>query len=216
MTEKELTLKFADYVSDFFDASVDKTRCDCNSCRFDIILTCRTTKAKFIVEMKKAGRKRGSPMGQHINQAARYRLHKIDGICYPVLVAPGYSYDQIRAVLGIHPVDKKYSIDIHSDDDIHHSFNGLLGQFGVGEIRKRNFSPEPYYHFIFNNLELYSCNRNKHGATGLNHVNYQYILNRLNSWPLSHTFEILQTMNHTWCPSIKPSTASVTEPSKTP
>lgn len=215
MTEKDLTTRFAEYISDFFIISREKT-CDCGDCRFDMVLQCRSSNAKFIIEMKKKGRKRGAEMAEHVDQAMRYRLHKIEGIFYPVLVAPGYSFEKIRLAYDLHPVDKKYSIDLHSDDDKHHTFNGFLGHFGIGEIRKRNFSPHPYYHFIFNNLELYSCNRNKHGATGLNHVNYQYILNRLNSWPLSHTFEILQTMNHTWCQSSKPSPASVTEPSKTP
>lgn len=215
MKEKDLTTKLAVYLSDFFEVSTEIC-CDCKACRFDMVLTCRKSQSKFIIEMKKNTRKRGSEMAQHIDQAMRYRLHKIDGKHYPVLVAPGYSFEKIRLAYDLHPVDKNYSVDLHSDQDIHHTFNGYLAHFGVGEIRKRNFTPDPYYRFIFNNIELFSCNRNRYGSTGLNHVNYQYILNRLNSWPLSHTFEILQTMNHTWCPSSKPSPASETEPSKTP
>ena len=213
MSEKELTEKTAEVLSKFFDVAIDKIYCDCRKCRFDMVLTCKKTQAKFIIEMKKNERKRGNPLAEHIDQAMRYRLHKIDGKCYPVLVAPGYSYKSIRAVKSLHPDDKRYSIDIHTDEHHHHTFNGFLGHFGVGEIRRRRFKPTDYYMFIFNNYELYSCNSNKYGSTGLHEKNYINIFNRLNQWPLLHTSEILQNSNLIMCESSKPSPASATEQS---
>lgn len=130
--------------------------------RIDVVLIHKTTPELIIgVEAKKADYKRGDNIGEHILQAFRYTLSDflLDGNRQkiPVALLPPLSYNYLimkDAVIVENGVE--YFADRHDLTSEHHTVNGMLGAFGIGEVRRRN---EPVANFHRTQLGIYFQNR---------------------------------------------------------
>lgn len=160
---------------------------DCGKGRIDVVAECRQTKAKFGIECKLNNKKRGEEIGEHIRQAIRYSQMKFDGIQLPIFIAPQISSSYLAIV------DERTTIkeiewikDRHQPHHEHHTANGLLGDFNVGELRTIK-SKDPYRAFMFSNKVIYNMKplwSDKTKIAGLHEQNYKQLLIKIKEWKL--------------------------------
>ena len=113
-------------------------------------------------------------MSLNINKSTdtsyRYKMDKIiisttgrGGNCHTIL-------NNIDNVYCNGSLFTKWHQDRHSEFCKHHSFNGFLGEFNVGEVRKHN---DKNYFFSFSNNIIFSS------KNGINDKNYINLLNKI-------------------------------------
>jgi hypothetical protein len=187
MTEKEFSIKVVNRLSKYFMASAEVWS-ECGKNRIDFILTHRKTGLNFGLEFKRFDRKRGEEIGEFILQAQRYSKLKfkiLQGYAkVPVLICPPLSYNYLicrdgEAVIAKDTLgnDVEHYRDRHQKHHDHHTVNGFLGAFGVGEVRTETRNGEQYLKFIMSNRLLWS--ESKVGVNydlyneGLHIVNYE-------------------------------------------
>lgn len=186
MTEKTLQNKIAARLKQWFRVKKEVTT-TCGTGRIDLVVTCNDTGVRFGIELKKDDKKRGHDIGLLIKQASRYAESKfiIDDYCgkIPVFVYPAISYDYM-----ICPEEKKiingveYFRDRHSKDSVHHTMQGIIGVWNIGELRVFPYDDKNYIRFVFNNKQIWS-NQPQYQSTsicGLHEVNYQDLIIRIN------------------------------------
>lgn len=132
---------------------------DTGKFRIDLIITCKSTGAVFGVECKKPGFKRGSSAGKIVMQCIRYSLLRFNGKRLPIFLVPALSKNEFVCPVeridfgGIHIYKDKHHNDINS----HHTFNGFVGEFNVGEVKKiSTMGFRDHYEFTFLNKIIYS------------------------------------------------------------
>lgn len=150
---------------------------DCRQGRIDLVIT-TDEGYRFGVECKQNNDKRGEEIGEFIKQAIRYKDYKFNGVRIPIFIAPPLSYNyfimnQQEQILE----GKKWHKDRHIETHEHHTVNGFLGSFGVGEIRKCN----SFFFLSFSNKIIWSSQKqyNTGIARGTHEANYQKLLLKL-------------------------------------
>lgn len=129
----------------------------CGNGRIDLILS--TDNGEYFgVEAKIPDRKRGEGLGEFVKQAIRYTNYEFeirDKVFkqIPIFICPAISYKYF--ILNEHEITiegKKWHRDRHEETNDHHSVNGFLGAFNVGEIRNMGCND---FALIFSNKIIY-------------------------------------------------------------
>ncbi len=185
MKEKQLQDALISRLSEYFYV-YSEVKTVCGQGRIDLILNCKESMAWFGVEIKQINYKRGNDIGLLIKQANRYAFSdfNLNGIRkVPVFIFPAISYDYM---ICREETVKKDGVILHQDrhkrDSVHHTFNGILGVFRVGEIRVFERNQNKYIRFVFNNKEIWTNkpNYNKPGIVGLHYANYEFLTTEAN------------------------------------
>ena len=95
----------------------------------------------FGVEAKVPDKKRGEGLGEYVKQAIRYTGYEFEVKAnvfqkIPIFICPAISYKYF--LLNEKEMDfegEKWHKDRHKESNDHHTFNGFLGSFNVGEVR---------------------------------------------------------------------------------
>lgn len=187
MDESELVNKFVSHFQNWFIVEREVWD-DSRKGRIDLILTCKQTKVRFGIECKKPDLKRGSGAGKIVMQAVWYSLMKFKGARIPIFIVPELSKTHFVAPIerinlggGHHIYMDRHHLDTHN----HHTFNGFIGEFNIGEVRKIESYSIFHYVFMFLNQEIYSTTKrhfDSDGIIGLHQVNYDKLLVKINSW----------------------------------
>jgi hypothetical protein len=162
----------------------------CRQGRIDIVL--ETDCGKFFgVEAKVPDRKRGEKIGEFVKQAIRYSAYEFEVRpnhfeVIPIFICPPISYkyflmnEQEQIIDGV-----KWHRDRHNEVCEHHSFNGFLGSFNIGEIRNIG---NGFFALINSNKIIYSTGvkrifengrfiRNE--KFGLHEENYKFLIKKI-------------------------------------
>ena len=153
--EKEFVLKLIPYFEKYF---IVRQECwsECKKSRIDLVLQLKETNYFFGIECKIPNKKRGEEIGRYIKQATNYSNLKFDvfknALNYkkiPIFICPALSYDYFilnenQKIIPDSTVKLNQWIgenniwhqDRHNRFCEHHTFNGFLGSFNIGEVRK--------------------------------------------------------------------------------
>lgn len=109
----------------------------CRTKRIDAVLVSKQDETfKIGIEYKQNNRKQGADIGSWVLQAIAYTL--LDWGRYgrlPIFVAPAISVNYFGFVDKIINTAPFVFEDRHDVNDLHHSFNGFIGKFMIGELR---------------------------------------------------------------------------------
>lgn len=140
MNEKEFIKTVKARLQTIFDIQ-EEVWDDTGKKRIDMIITSDTQ--RFGIEFKQNNRKRGEEMGKFIIQATGYLKLLWSGTKMPILICPPLSCnyfvmsDEKREIEGV-----IYHKDRHDANHEHHTFNGFLCPYNIGEIRtSTNYFP---------------------------------------------------------------------------
>ena len=150
---------------------------DCNRGRIDLILTTKEG-YRFGVECKRNDNKRGEQIGEFILQAIRYKDYLFGGVKIPIFIAPPLSYNYfLMNEISMVFEDDKWHKDRHKETHEHHSCNGFLGAFGIGEIRNLG----SYFILSLSNKNIWSSKKDwkTKQATGTHIENYKKLIIKL-------------------------------------
>jgi len=166
----------------------------CKNGRIDILLSLNGN-IHFGLECKKPDSKRGEQIGEYVKQAIRYTNYEFEvypGIFkkIPIFICPPLSYkyflmnERTNDFINHDNVSFdgkpfcKWHQDRHEEHYKHHSFNGFLGAWGVGEVRK---NIDGSYFFSVSNKTIF-CSRKKWNSEDINGMhpeNYTKLLKKL-------------------------------------
>jgi len=175
--EKDYVTKVINTLSQHLKVS-QEVKCDCGKCRIDIIVTTKEG-YRFGIECKRTNSKKGEEMGKFIQQAVRYSNHTFSKEYIPIFIAPALSYNYFvlnEEVKDIEGVD--WVKDRHGKNHQHHSFNGFLGDFGIGELRK--YKDELFY-FSFSNKIIWTSKKwySVYNNAGTHQENYDKLIKKI-------------------------------------
>lgn len=185
MTEKEVEILIINNLRPYFNIDQEVWSKDGKS-RIDFVLTCKKSGAIFGLEIKKIDKKKGDEVGKIVEQCFRYTNAEfnISGTYkkIPIFLAPPLSYHFF-----ICPEEKEiingfeYFKDRHDKNHEHHSFNGLLGNFKVGELRTFIYHDKQYIRFMMSNKIIWTNlpQWNSNEIRGLHEVNYNFLMNKI-------------------------------------
>lgn len=154
--------------------------------RIDLILQIPDRDVFFGVEVKRPSSKRGEEIGRFIKQAIDYSKLEFDvfknGSVFkkiPIFINPPISLNyfvmnqESQILNGV-----KWFRDRHDNTCEHHSFNGFLGSFGVGEIRAGKDYRGSFIFFAFSNKVIYSTAKiwRTKEIVGLHEKNYSKLI----------------------------------------
>lgn len=159
----------------------------CGNGRIDLVLSLNDN-IHFGLECKTPDSKRGEQIGEYVKQAIRYTNYefKINGIYkkIPILICPPLSYKYFllndKTIIGEETCfgHNKWHQDRHNEFASHHSMNGFLGSFSIGEVRKHE---DGSYFFSVSNKTIFSSRKKwkQDEVTGLHEKNYINLLKKL-------------------------------------
>lgn len=150
---------------------------DCKNGRIDLVISLPDG-CRFGVECKCNDKKRGEEIGEFVKQAIRYKDYKFNGVKIPIFIAPPLSYNYFLMNEFTKDIDgEKWHKDRHLETHEHHTVNGFLGSFGVGEIRRCN----SFFFLSFSNKIIWSSQKEykTNIAKGLHKENYAKLLIKL-------------------------------------
>lgn len=188
----------------------------CRKGKIDFIIKLKTDDSIcFGLECKSYQRKTGEQLGEYVAQSIKYSKYEFEispGVFkrVPIVICPPissvffvFSYEQKKEI-GEFGRTVVWHRDIHEWDRPHHTFNGFLGAFNVGEIRvgqteRRIFDGvhitkkkklEKYLYISFSNKIIWSGEirddvdwdkRKKIGehVIGTNEHNYDFLLSKI-------------------------------------
>lgn len=184
MTEEELVDQFVNHFKKWFEIERE-VKDDQKIGRIDLLIQDKVSKMIFGVECKNPDLRKGTDVGDVIQQAIQYSRLKFDGKRIPVFLVPSISHNQIAC-----PKERKWfegqewMLDKHPQDHRHHTVNGLLGKFNVGEVRRIGLNGGAFYDFTFSNQVIYSTKKiyGTNDIEGLNHQNYTNLIRKINQW----------------------------------
>lgn len=129
----------------------------------------------FGIECKIPDKKKGEKIGEYIKQAIRYSQTEFEVRPnyfkrIPILITPALSVNYFIISEQSQIIDNEiWYKDRHNANHDHHTFNGLLGSFGIGEVRKFDKGTK-FYRFVFSNWTLfdsrYGININNYNRYG--------------------------------------------------
>jgi len=181
--EKEFVDKLIKPLTNHFNIQ-QEVKSKCGKGRIDLVLQSKENdNIYFGVECKKPDKKRGEEMARFVKQAIRYTDYEFltsKGIYrkIPVVLCPPLSYNYfILNEYEQHINGELWHKDRHNATHEHHSFNGLLGQFNVGEIRNL----DKYYIISFSNKIIFSTRKNWHTKQieGIHEANYNKLITKI-------------------------------------
>jgi len=185
MTEKELEQAIIKVLQPYFSIRQEVWSKDHKS-RIDFVLTCKLSNAIFGLEIKKIEKKKGDEVGKIVEQCQRYTLCEFDingnYKRIPIFLAPPISYhfficpEEMQTINGW-----EFFKDRHDKNHEHHSMNGFLGNFNVGELRTFYYNNKKYFRFMMSNKIIWTCQPewNSSNIRGLHKVNYDFLLNKI-------------------------------------
>lgn len=159
--EAEFVEKLLPHLTPYFEVKREVWS-KCKNGRIDLLLKLRgNDNVYFGCEAKIANRKRGEEMGEFVKQAIRYSGYEFEvepNIFkkIPITICPPLSYkyfvlnDEEKQIDG-----KVWHRDRHDEFNEHHSLNGFIGCWNIGELRK-GFNKAPYWYFSFSNKPIFS------------------------------------------------------------
>ena len=168
--EKEFVDKLVDIFSHHFIVKRE-IKSKCKKDRIDLVLQLKeNTSVYFGIECKIPDKKRGEEIGRFIKQAIRYTTSEFEIETgefkqIPIFICPPLSYNYFlmneeellvkNHLFNVNEIscfkrDTLFHRDRHTKDDKHHSFNGFLGAFNIGEVR--NFGGANYYFSLSNKI----------------------------------------------------------------
>lgn len=150
--------------------------------RIDLIITHKQDGFKFGIECKNGKIKRGTEVGNIVKQASRYSTANWRGKRIPIFLVPMLSKNVF--VCPVEKIEIAHNIfiykDRHHDDNInHHTFNGFLGAFNVGEVKRTNHYVGNYA-FTFSNEIIYESYYTGH--TNFDIKKYDYLIKKINNY----------------------------------
>lgn len=156
-TEEEFKQKLIRIFSSDFNVS-DEIWSKCGKKRIDLILNHKfLDNIYFGIECKLPDKKRGDEIGKYIIQAIQYS--RLEWNCnnefkkIPIFICPALSINYFILNQEEKIINKTvYYKDRHNKDDKHHSINGFLGAFNIGEVRSKD---SKNYYFSFSNQIIY-------------------------------------------------------------
>lgn len=187
MKEEEVSIKIVRVLEKYFYIYPEE-KSKCRNGRIDFILVCKKSNVVFGLEIKKIDYKRGEDLGKLIKQVIGYvkMEFKVDNFYrkIPIFIAPPISYDLLMCPGKMLVIDDiEYFSDRHSKTDTHHTVNGMLGVFNIGEIRKSSTFKENYFHFVSSNKIIWTSKMEygKNYSIGLHKINYDHLMQKINS-----------------------------------
>lgn len=182
MEEKEIVNLFIERFKNEFYIDTEQWD-DSGKNRIDLIITHKEHGFQFGIECKNGKTKKGTEVGNIVRQASRYSTANWRGQRIPIFLVP-----QLSKNVFVCPVEKiEIGHDIfiykdrhHNDSIKDHTFNGFLGAFNVGEVRKLTHYGKRYG-FIFSNQLIYESDTyNDYSYFHKN--NYQLLINKINNY----------------------------------
>ena len=180
-TEKEFVNRLEAKFKKYFEVQREVVS-KCKKNRIDLLLTI-DGKYHFAIECKIPDKKRGEEIGKYIKQAERYTTAEweykpSEFVKAIVLICPPLSYsyfilnEQSTIIDGI-----ELHKDRHEELHDHHSFNGFLGVFNIGEVRKKPLG----YQFSINNKPVFEHKIHPNGTdyTNVHIANYDFMMDKL-------------------------------------
>lgn len=165
---------------------------DCGKGRIDYIAECKLTAHRLGIEFKRDDDKTGEGIGKFIRQAIRYSQYNFNGSPIPIFIAPPLSGMYLALVDKRETINgKEYILDRHPLSHAHHTVNGLLGDFNVGEIRSQPGPKDKKYAiFSFSNRIIYSLRpvwdvvhaEYSEDIAGLHQENYTRLMRNIRDW----------------------------------
>ncbi len=186
LDEKDLVKLFEERFSNEFDIHKEFTD-DSRKNRIDFILQHKKYDLLIGVECKHTYTKRGTEVGKIVQQAIRYSVAKFMGKRIPVFLFPPISKEIFVTPLKTVELNDQISIYVdrhHNDSAYHHTFNGFLGAFNVGEIIPKKDGSI----FMFSNEIIYNSYKDPKYAGYFNQHKYHNLLKKINSFELNDHF----------------------------
>ena len=194
-TEKEFVDQLCKSFSKHFKVKTEVFS-ECKKGRIDILLTLPNN-VHFGLECKKPDSKRGEEIGRYVKQAIRYTDYKFEvsnGVFkrIPIFICPPLSYKYFlmnersndffnhNNVLFDGKPFTKWHQDRHEEHYKHHSFNGFISVFGIGEVRK---NIDGTFFFSVSNKTIFCARKkwNSNDINGLHSENYTKLLKKLST-----------------------------------
>ena len=147
----------------------------CHNGRIDLLLSLNND-VHFGIECKTPDKKRGEQIGKYIKQAVRYTDYQFyvgNGIYkkIPIFICPPLSYNYLimkEETINVNGLE--YHKDRHHQTNTHHTVNGILGSFLIGEVRS---CYKNTYNLIVSNKVIFNS------TNGLDVKNYNYLIKKL-------------------------------------
>lgn len=164
--ENALVMAMAKRLNPYFDIEFEVWSVDGKS-RIDMVLMDKIHNKFFGIEVKMYNHKRGMNLGEHLLQSMRYVVSEFKtkhGIKkMPILICPPISFTYLQCPVhesrkeldGIYGKKAEYYHDRHDRNSTHHSANGMIGSFGVGEVRTLIDNGIQYIYFTLSNQILW-------------------------------------------------------------
>lgn len=186
MTEQKFKEKLISIFENHFIVKPERDS-KCETRRIDIVLTHKILKEiSFGIECKRPDRKKGVKIGEYVKQAFNYSQLEWDCLGnfkkIPILICPplSFKYFLMNEKETIIENNKWYQ-DRHDENDEHHTFNGFLSVFNIGEVRKKHGN----YYFVYANQILFdSSNYVQYNSVFINNIhlnNYNKLIKRINN-----------------------------------
>jgi len=162
----------------------------CGKGRIDILLS-TVNDEHFGIEAKIPDRKRGEKLGEYVKQAVRYtgyefQIRPNEYRKIPIFICPAISYKYF--ILNEQEMlfeGNKWHKDRHKEDFDHHTFNGFIGCWNIGEVKNVGGTD---FALMFSNKIIYDTRMRKiyEGNTyirsekkGLHIENYKLLLKKI-------------------------------------
>lgn len=179
----------------------------CGNYRIDYVLNDRKNDDVFFgVEFKDNDHKRWENIGEHILQSLRYSLSLFEvqtGVFkkIPILICPPISYNylmcpveesQVELQSKLHNRTVPHYHDRHERHSDHHTVNGLLGVFNLGEIRTTFQQEKQRIRFCFSNKIVWSdmakyidgVGYSFDTIKGLDNKNYNFLMKKIETFKI--------------------------------
>lgn len=180
---KKIEKEFVDKMEKIFENNFivkREVRSECKKSRIDIVLKLDEN-IYFGLECKIPDKKRGEEIGRYIKQSyiysnSKFEVEKNIFKKIPIFICPPLSYDYF--ILNEEEIifnNQNYHKDRHKKFFEHHTINGILGTFGIGEMRKTDATGGYIFSMsnkvIFSNKRFYQCLE----KNGLHQNNYLFL-----------------------------------------
>ena len=162
------------------------------TCRIDRVLQLKKDRSVYFgIEFKKIEEKRGEQLGEHIKQGNRYSTKNFllpngNDKRMPIFLCPPISYISLICPSGEPVISNglEHYQDRHDKSHQHHTVNGMLGVFNVGELRTTTYKEKKYLWFLFSNQIIWDGRPqwNSSEVRGLHKDNYEKLLKKINSY----------------------------------
>jgi len=174
MQEREIKLteeQFVDSVENYLKKHFNTQRevwSKCRNGRIDLVLNLPNTDIFFGIECKLPDKKCGEKMGEFLKQAVRYSGYEFEvqpNIFkkIPIAICPALSYNYfiLNEVETLSEDGKTWHKDRHEQYNEHHSFNGFVGSFSIGELRKGKNDLGDFLFLSWSNKPVWSEEKKK-------------------------------------------------------